>query len=359
MNAVHQIMPALVYGDAIGNHAMEIWTMLRRRGIPSTIFARHIDPRYAHAARDYRDYEDRAGNTLIYHFSIGSEVTDFVLSLRRSRVGVYYHNITPAHFFAGINPQLARELADGREQLQRLKGVSFAIAASEYNKLELMEAGYSEPDVVHYLVDFERLDRGGRTPQADRIRSAAGQAGLKLLFVGRVAPNKCQHDLIRLTRYVRELIDPQVQLWIVGNFANAGSYHARLQAMISQLGLDDHVRLTGPVGTDDGLAAYYQSADAFVCMSEHEGFCVPVIEAMHYRLPVFAFNSSGVPYTMGDAGILFNAKQHDAIAEAIHYFHHAGAARKTLLDGQTRQLTAYDLRITRERLAVALEKVSQ
>jgi glycosyltransferase involved in cell wall biosynthesis len=359
MNAVHQIMPALVYGDAIGNHAMEIWNTLRKRGIPSTIYAKYIDPRYAHAARDYRDFEDRAGHTLIYHFSIGSEVTDFVLSLKRSRVGVYYHNITPAHFFSSINPVLARELADGREQLHRLKGVSFAIAASEYNKLELLDAGYPEPDVVHYLVDFERLDRGGRTPSAGRIREAGQHDGLKLLFVGRVAPNKCQHDLIWLTRYLREIIDSKAQLWIVGNFANAGSYHARLQALIMQLGLEENVRLTGPVGTDDGLAAYYQAADAFVCMSEHEGFCVPVIEAMHYQLPVFAFNATGVPYTLGDAGVLFNHKQHDVVAEAICYFQGNRAARDMLLDGQSRRLQAFDLRVERERLTSVLEKVSQ
>jgi glycosyltransferase involved in cell wall biosynthesis len=359
MNAVHQIMPALVYGDAIGNHAMEIWSTLRKRGIPSTIYAKYIDPRYAHAARDYRDYEDRAGHTLIYHFSIGSEVTDFVLSLKRSRAGVYYHNITPAHFFNGINPVLARELADGREQLQRLKGVPFAIAASEYNRLELLDAGYPEPDVVHYLVDFERLDRGGRTAQAGRIREASRREGLKLLFVGRVAPNKCQHDLVWLARYLREVIDPQVQLWIVGNFANAGSYHARLQAMVMQFGLTNNVRMTGPAGTDDGLAAYYQSADAFVCMSEHEGFCVPVIEAMHYRLPVFAFNATGVPYTMGDAGVLFNHKQHDAVAESILYFQRDSVARNTLLDGQTRRLQAFDLRAERDHLTAVLEKVSR
>jgi glycosyltransferase involved in cell wall biosynthesis len=359
MNAVHQILPALVYGDAIGNHAMEIWSTLRKRGIPSTIYAKYIDPRYAHAARPYQDYQDRAGHTLIYHFSIGSEVTDFVLSLKHSRAGVYYHNITPAHFFAGINPVLARELAEGREQLQRLKGVPFAIAASEYNKLELMDAGYPEPDVVHYLVDFERLDRGGRTPQAARIREAGQRAGLKLLFVGRVAPNKCQHDLLWLARYLREMIDPRVQLWIVGNFANAGSYHARLQAMTLQLGLEDNVRLTGPAGTDDGLAAYYQSADAFVCMSEHEGFCVPVIEAMHYRLPVFAFNATGVPYTLGDAGVLFNRKQHDAVAEAICHVQGNRAVRDILLDGQTRRLRAFDLNTERERLAAVLEKVSR
>lgn len=316
MIEINQIMPSLVYGDAIGNHAFELWRLLNSWGVKSTIYANYIDARYAQAGRHYTQMHGNANNTLIYHYSIGSKITDFVLNLP-DRVIPYYHNITPASFFEGVNDALAKELTEGREQLKRLARYDFALAASEYNRLELLGLGFRKVDVVTYLVDFNRLDRGTQSNAATQIRQSFETPGHKLLFIGRIAPNKCHHDLIHLLHYYRQLVDPGAELLLVGGNNHAGAYQLRLETLAYRYGLEDAVRFVGPVGTDDGLGAFYQLADAFVCMSEHEGFCVPIIEAMHFGLPVFAYDATGVTYTMGHSGVRFTEKRFDVVAEAI------------------------------------------
>ncbi len=338
---VDQVMPALVYGDAIGNHAFELWKLLRKQDPASVIYAQHIDPRYAHAARPLDALADAPGRILIYHLSIGSGLTDLLLGFKRSTLAVYYHNITPAVFFDDVNRQLADALRAGREQFARLHHAPIAIAASEYNREEMLAAGYRNVALAHYLVDFERLERGAAGPAAARVRAAYDDDRYTLLFVGRIAPNKCQHDLVHLANYYRSLIDPDVRLLLTGNFANAGAYHSRLQAQIHRLGLAQTVELTGPIGTDDGLGALYQRADAFVCASEHEGFCVPIIEAMHFGLPVFAYRATGVAHTLGRSGVQFTEKRWDWVAEAIHHVRTDAHAARLICDGQMRQLERF------------------
>lgn len=355
MTRVDQVMPALVYGDAIGNHAMEIWKMLRDKGIACTIYAQYIDPRYAHAARPLSELADQPNRVLIYHFSIGSPVSDLVLGFKQTKLAVYYHNITPAEFFDDVNPQLAGELRRGRQEFARLSAAPIAIAASEYNRQEMLAAGYTNVALAHYLVDFERLERGARTAEAQRLRNRYDDGRFTLLFVGRVAPNKCQHDLIHLVNYYRTLIDPDVRLLLVGNFANAGAYHSRLQVQIHRLGLQHNVELTGPIGTDDGLGAIYQRANAFVCASEHEGFCVPVIEAMHFQVPVFAYRATGIPYTLGKSGVQFTEKRWDWVAEAIAQIASSQDARKRLVAGQTSQLGSYQVDASRAALTQLID----
>ena len=355
MTEINQILPALVYGDAIGNHAYELWRLLNRWGIKSTIYADYIDPRYRQAARHYSELRGNQDNTLIYHYSIGSKITDAVLGLA-DRVIPYYHNITPASFFVGLNDALARELAEGRTQLARLRHYGYALAASEYNRRELLDIGFTSVDVVSYLVDFARLDRGIASPRASKYQAMLSSAkGHKLLFVGRIAPNKCQHDLIHLLYYYRAVIDPHATLWLVGGNANAGAYQLHLETLVARHSLQDAVHLVGPVGTDDGLGVFYQRADAFVCMSEHEGFCVPIIEAMHFGLPVFAYDATGVTYTMKDSGVRFVEKRFDLVAETIFHMLRNPQLRTALVQQQHAGLAQWDA----ERVKSAFKRVIQ
>lgn len=353
MTEINQIMPALVYGDAIGNHAYELWRLLKSWGIQSTIYANYIDIRYAQAARPYAELKGNARNTLIYHYSIGSKITDYVLGLP-DRVIPYYHNITPAAFFEGVNGPLARELAEGCEQLKRLAHYPYALAASEYNRLELLQVGFRNVDVVTYLVDFGRLDRGAKTDAATQLKKRFDSKGHKLLFVGRIAPNKCQHDLIHLIHYYRTFIDPEAELLLVGSNNHAGAYQLRLETLVNRYDLRDAVHFVGPVGTDDGLGAFYQLADAFVCMSEHEGFCVPIIEAMHFGLPVFAYDATGVPYTMGNSGVRFAEKRLDVVAEMIQKVLGDEQLRSDLVSQERKMLVHYQATIVADRFKTFL-----
>ncbi len=343
MAEINQIMPALVYGDAIGNHAYELWRLLNSWGIKSTIYANYIDARYAQAARHYTELQGNAKNTLLYHYSIGSKVTDFVLGLP-DRLIPYYHNITPAAFFEGINNALAQELTHGRTELQRLAHCGWALAASEYNRVELLQMGFRNVEVVTYLVDFGRLERGaqGEAAKGIRQRVAAQSPTTKLLFIGRIAPNKCQHDLINMLHYYRQFIDPKTQLWLVGANNHAGAYQLQLDVLVHRHSLENAVQFVGAVGTDDGLGAFYEMADAFVCMSEHEGFCVPIIEAMHFELPVFAYDATGVTYTLGNSGVRFAEKRFDLIGETIATVLADRPLRNTIVQQQKTMLERFE-----------------
>lgn len=350
MKRIDQFMASLVYGDAIGNHAMEIWKLQKELGIPGNIYAEHIDPRYGHAAKHYLEYSDGNGQVALYHLAIGSNVADFLLKQRNCTPAIYYHNITPAQYFEDININFANECRRGREQLKLFAHVRHAIAASEYNKLEMEAAGFTDVRIAHYSVDFARIERGARNPVARSIRARFDDDRFTILFVGRVVPNKCQHDLISLTQYYRTLIDPKVRLLLVGSYAYSGAYHYRLQTQIQRQGLDKNVEIAGAIGTDDGLAAVYERANAFVCMSEHEGFCVPIIEAMHFGVPVYAYRSTGVPYTLGDSGVLFDEKRFDWVAETVSHVGGDPVLREAIVSGQRARLGVFDNATTRARL---------
>ena len=178
-----------------------------------------------------------------------------------------------------------------------------------------------------------------------------------LLFVGRVVPNKCQHDLVHLTRYYHQLIDPKIQLWIAGGFSEASGYVAKLRVLITHYGLDANIKLTGTLGTDGDLAALYQMADAFVCMSEHEGFCIPLIEAMHFGKPVLAYASTSVPFTMGEAGILFREKRFDMVAETLDRLRADTDLRSRVIEGQRQRIKAFDLKTTQTKLMQVLDRL--
>lgn len=335
------MLPALVYGDAIGNHVMEMWKLLRSWGYRSDIYADYCHPKYAYACKDYRQYKGSSENILIFHYSIGSEVTDFVRQLP-DRIVLYYHNITPSHFFRGINRELERQLEEGRQRLASFKDVPFAIAASEYNRQELLALGFKEVAVVPYILDFAKLDASAESKAGMAIRRRYDDGAVNILFVGRIVPNKCQEDLIKIFSYYHKLMNHHSRLLLVGSSANAEAYRFRLEFLARALDLEDSVHFCGHVGLDEGLGAYYKVANVFLCMSEHEGFCVPLLESAHFCVPIIAYKAAGVPYTLGNAGILIKEKRYDAVAEVIALLASDEALRRRVVAKQQERLRAFE-----------------
>jgi glycosyltransferase involved in cell wall biosynthesis len=187
------------------------------------------------------------------------------------------------------------------------------LSDSRYNEAELVEAGYRATAVAPVLIDLEALSAhaaGGAEADVE------ARVGLRVLFVGRITPNKAQHDLIKALAVYRRLYDPRARLHLVGGVA-APRYQTALEGFVAALGLEEAVTLTGavPAGV---LAAHYRDADVFVCLSEHEGFCVPLLEAMHHGLPVIAYAAAAVPETLAGAGVLLTDKSPATVAAAIH-----------------------------------------
>jgi glycosyltransferase involved in cell wall biosynthesis len=296
--AIHQFTTGFLYGDALGNQAAYIRRLLRGWGFRSQVYAQYRDRRLEDPGEDYRQYRPNPNDLIIFHYSIGSPVTKFVRKLPGSVIP-YYHNVTPEGFLRGYNEPLADLLAQGRRDLVLFKDAPLALAVSEYNRKEMLEVGFRTVEVMPCFVDFDRLRKSAEHPSAEKVVARYRDGTVNLLFVGRLVPNKRQDDLIRAFNAYHHLINPQSRLLLVGSDVNAPRFRMELEAMAAAFGLADHVHFLGAIRPGEGFEGYYLAADLFLCLSEHEGFCVPLLEAMAFDLPVVAYRSTGVPYAMG------------------------------------------------------------
>lgn len=346
MTAVHHFVATYEPG-AVGNHIAEMQRLCHEQGWESEVFTEHLR---GLPGREYREYTKlaRPDDMLVYHTAIGSPVSDFVQA-RTERVVVDHHNITPVHFFAPWEPAVAHALAWARAQLVGLAPRSvLGIGDSSYNASELAEAGYADTTVAPILFDFSQFERAV-DPSHLRVDRAVW------LFVGRIAPNKCHQDLIKAFAVYRRVYDGDALLRIVGAAASDGYVHA-LRDLVSALQLDDAVEFAGSV-SDAELTAHYLAADVYVSVSEHEGFCVPVLEAMHNGLPVVAYGATAVGETLGTGGVCLRAKDPGTVAAAVHRVLDDATVRRGVIEAARAQLERFALPVTRAQMVDALEQV--
>jgi len=303
--AIHQLLPTFNPRDAVGNNTVELARLLREMGHESRIFATNIHPELARDASPVDHIPDDDA-WLIYHHSIGSAAGDS-FERRAGRRILVYHNITPLELVERWAPEVGAEILLGREQTQRYASLTdVAVADSDYNRSELDALGYPRTTTIPVMFEPGRLEHSTRHKTS---------ASTRLLFVGRLAPNKAQHELVAMLSVLRDTTDPNTTLHLVGS-RTFGSYADALLEYIDDLGLGEAVFVHEGV-TDTELAAHYAAADVFVCVSDHEGFCVPVIEAMHHGVPVVAYDSSAVGGTVGNAGLVLGSKSPDHVAAAV------------------------------------------
>jgi L-malate glycosyltransferase len=352
--AILQFTPALVARDAIGGHVLGIDAALRDAGVETGIYTGYVEPELSARAQPYAALAPAPSSGpryLLYHSSIGSEVADFVLDQREPKL-VDYHNMTPPDYFAAWRPEVFVELTKGRRQLSQFASVStLALADSAFNAGELVGLGFRSVSVVPILLDVDGLMR---SDAAAGVRWAGGD-GARWLFVGRVAPNKAQHDVVKAFAWYRRVFDAGASLTLVGG-VSAGSYWSALERFVEALGLSGAVRLAGSV-PDAELEGLYRSADVFVCLSEHEGFCVPLLEAMAHGVPVVALGAAAVPETLGDAGLLLGSKRPGLVAEAVARVMGDAGLRAALVAGGRERLQHFDLARSRRRLLDALAPI--
>ncbi|MGH9062714.1 MAG: glycosyltransferase family 4 protein [Acidimicrobiales bacterium] len=362
--AVHQFIPSLAPRDAIGAHALALQELLREMGFRSELFADEVRPEMAGCALPYRRYQgagrppagrrqERAPAWLLYHSSIGSPVADF-LARREEPKLVYFHNITPRSLVEAWDPAVGQAAATGWSQLLRLAPQAAAgFANSRYSEAALAAAGVSPTAVVPLLVDVGALDR--EVDEACLRGLEATRRGAELLFVGRISPHKAQHRLIQVLAAYRRAYDPAARLHLVGGPASA-SYSEALGRYVAELGLDGAVDLAGSV-SDGALAAHYRNADAFVCASSHEGFCVPLLEAMHHGLPIVAYGAAAVPETVGGAGLVVGSRAPTVLAAAVHRALTDGGLRRAMAGVAAGRLAELGPARTRAAMAAAIEGV--
>ena len=339
VKAIHQFHSGSAYGDAITNGMFFIQRILRDLGFESNIYVEHIDRKLKGKLFHFSKYKTDENNILLVHHSLGHDLDEWLLSLK-DKIVLVYHNITPARFFPK-DSALYRYSIKGRKQLKLLRDISVgAIADSELNKKELIEVGFDENSVfvIPLLFDINKI----REHSFNKKIVDEFSKFFNILFVGRIVENKKQDELVEVYRLYRQVADRPSRLILVGG-TTSSEYEKKIRRKISEYNLQDEVILTGKVPYED-LYAYYRVADVFLCLSEHEGFGVPLVESFVFDVPVVAYDApdSNVKYTLNGGGVLFEEKSFKHIAGLLSLISKNRALRREIIKTQREALKIYE-----------------
>lgn len=298
---IHQILAGYADGDAISNEAILLRDIFRRWDHSSEIYADpvHVSPSLMADCRSLANYTAQPGDVCLHHYGIASPAAGVFLASAAKKILVY-HNITPAEYFAGFDDAVAGQLREARRILRAVAGRSDAVwTVSRFNAAELASEGIEGVKVFPLLFAPARADLA---PEPLIIKKFAGSLK-NILFVGRLAPNKRVEDLIMAFAWYHIAINPFSRLIIVGSKRSAARYYTMLRMLIGDLNLPN-VCFEG-FAAPAGLEAYYRVADLYVSTSAHEGYCLPLVEAMAHGIPVIARDAGGTPEAMDGAGVLY------------------------------------------------------
>ncbi|HWP47488.1 MAG TPA: glycosyltransferase [Candidatus Limnocylindrales bacterium] len=335
-----QLLPSVHSGDAVGDSAFEISKALSEIGIENHILGIHIDDPLRDKVIDFKEFKtyDTPDTVHIYHFAVPSPIT-YVFQEAQGKKILIYHNITPPHFFEGYYPELVQMTVTGRHEIKLLADCTdLALGDSEFNRRELEAYGFKKTGVLPLLIDFDKY----KVPPDSTILKKFGsktvgtEKTINLLFVGRVSPNKKHEDLIKTFYFYQKYIYPSSRLLLVGKYKGMEKYLQFLQGLVKKLQLSE-VHFVGHVSLEE-LIAFYKVSHVFLCLSEHEGFCVPLLESMVFDLPILAYRSTAVPFTLGSSGVLINEKRYEEIAEMIHLLITDPALREAIIQAQRKRL---------------------
>jgi glycosyltransferase involved in cell wall biosynthesis len=355
--AIHQFVPALNPHDATGTHTLLLRDILRRAGWRSDIYAEAVHDDLAGEAAKYWTYPEaaRPGDVALYQFSTSSAVARF-LAERELPLIIDSHNFTAPEHFAGWEPQTEARAALAAEELALLAPMAvLGLADSPFNEHALRRAGCRRTEVVPVLVDYGRVTDVPDPRVAAELAAQRAAGGADILFVGRVVPSKAQHELVKALWAYRRLYDPQARLHLVGG-TSSFEYSASLRRFVDDLGLAAAVRLPGEV-SDAALAAYFGAADVYLSLSEHEGFGVPLVEAMAAGVPVVTRAVGGVAGTVGDAALVLQASDPAYVAAAINRVRTDDALRTALVAAGRRRVADLSLQRAAERVVSAVASV--
>jgi glycosyltransferase involved in cell wall biosynthesis len=332
--------------DAVTNCMFFVQSMLVSFGFESDIFVEHVDPTLSERIRRLEDLRPAESDLVLIHHSMGHDAFSRLADLR-CRKFLVYHNITPPRFFEETDPFHSYGVKGYSQLAQFREIVESAIAVSPFNARQLKQRGFQNVTVIPLLKDFAaiRYAPHAKTPYHDQ------SAEVRLLFVGRIVPHKCQHELVEFVDRVRSIGRAPLGLVLVGPFDDASGYKSQLDELVRRSGLSPNVKIAGQV-TDEELFGWYRAASAYVSLSDHEGFGVPLVEAMAFDLPVIAYASAAVADTLGGAGITILDKDPARILEPLIRLHEDRSFRGEVIRSQRQRL----LRFSRKRIESELRR---
>ncbi|XDD51860.1 glycosyltransferase family 4 protein [Leptospira sp. WS92.C1] len=349
MKSVQQFSAGFNPGDAISNQMLEIRSYLKDLECKGDIYSENIGAAKLPFVKKYKAYKKSSKDILFYHHSIHSSIFGFLRSFRSPRI-LIYHNVTPYHFLKSYDLKMSYLLKKGREELKEMQNrFNLVFAVSKFNQKELEELGFENvgilPITYQLSQPISRIDK-----KNSEIK--------KILFVGRITPNKRQDDLIRLAHAYKSLYGDRFQFYLAGfSSRELYLYREELERMLDFYDLRKNILITDFLA-DQELKNLYQEADVFVSMSEHEGFCVPLIEAMVHRIPILAYEGGAVPETLNGSGILFTEKKFPDLAILLNKILTDDSFKNQILNGQDLRLEEFKKSESKLVLRKAIENLS-
>lgn len=335
---VEQFLPAFHWGDAIGNSTLYLHRFLVSQGIESRIVALSRDEGLETMVTDFQYYQESPDSIKVLHFAVPSQLTDFFIRAKGRKVMIY-HNVTPPEFFIHFSTELTRFTHAGREHLARLNHVfDLCVADSNYNARELIQLGYNcDVRVFPIMIDTAEYDR----PHCRAFEKLLDDDRRTIIFVGRISPNKKIEDLIKVLFFYKKYISPSIRLVVAGKTGQLPNYFYAVRDLAGRFYLDsEDILFTGHIPFGE-LLAVYRSADVFLSMSEHEGFCLPLIESLYLNVPVLAFNAGAVAETLAGAGMLFQHKSVEMVAGMVERLITDQVLRNRLSHAARERMRAY------------------
>jgi glycosyltransferase involved in cell wall biosynthesis len=357
MSGVHLFVPMLHRHDAVGDHTLALRDRLVASGVRTTIFTEIPDPATAADTRHYLEYESESepGDVLVYQFATESVIARW-LARRPEPVVINYHSITPPVFFDRWNNGIARLQVGAQVELGVLAPrAALGVAVSRFDERELRDAGCARTKVIPVAnVAVPPVEPDPQT--LERLRDRDPGPGHRWLSVGRLAPNKAHHETIAALFVARASSDPGARLTVVGSPAEP-AYATALVDYAASLGLADSVAFVSGL-TDAELAGYYRFSDVLLMLSEHEGFGVPLVEAMGQGLPIVAFDAGAVAEVLGGAGVLLEHKHPRRVARAVTELMENPRTRSRLVDAARIRFSTMGLEDAGELLVEAVRSVT-
>lgn len=347
-----QVLTTMSFGDAVGNDVLALKKLLKEYGFITEIYAENIDKRLpAGSVKNINGFWPDPEDIILYHLSTGTKLNEWIMGVKCRKI-MRYHNITPYTFFETYSTVSMELCQKGQEQMRMLKDTfDLVLAVSEFNKRDLENAGYHCPiAVLPILIPFADYEK---KPSSFILKKYEADF-VNFIFVGRIAPNKCQEDVIHTFYLYHKYYNPKSRLFLVGSYTGMERYYQRLLDYTERLGAEN-VIFTGHIKFDE-ILAYYNLADVFVCMSEHEGFCVPLVEAMYFGVPVVAYDSSAIGDTLGGTGLLLGDKNPLECAALIDHMIRHENVRTTIIEKQKRRLEDFSYNAIGEQFLRMIEE---
>ena len=338
-NSVHQFVSTISPRDAVGNIVVSIQKILQESGYNSEIYAETIHPEMKKYAKSHTKYnKENSDDILIYHHGFASNLVDYLLLLK-NKIILIYHNITPASFFVELDDETVAGCIRGREQLDQLRDkVIMSLAFSKYSEEELIQKKFKNTAVIPAIIDLKKA-----ISRENVYLEKKSDNSLKVICVGRIVPHKKIEDVLKIFAFY-QCINNNSKLFLIGKFDESDSYFLWLKNIIKNIDLKNVIFINDV--SDEELSSYYEIADIYLSMSEHEGFCIPLVESMFHHVPIVAFAAGAVHETLDHSGILIQEKNYEEIAEIINLINEDKTLREKLIENQNKRLENLDLRTT-------------